>query len=55
MLMRTTPYGLLDVRRKARLLWSDRTMQRRWVRAWLIARKHGGLLLEGAPAQWRSR
>jgi hypothetical protein len=53
MQQRSTPYPLIDVRRMARRLWTDPAMQRRWLRAWLNARRHGGLLLEGAKPKWR--
>jgi len=54
MQQRTNPYTALDVRRTARRLWTDPVMQRRWLRAWLTARKHGGLLLEGSKPKWRA-
>jgi len=51
---RKTPYTSLEVRRMARRLWEDPAMQRRWLRAWLTARKSGGLLLEGSNPKWRA-
>jgi hypothetical protein len=54
MRQRSTPYTLVELRRMARRLWSDPAMRRRWLRAWLTARKHGGLLLEGADPKWGS-
>jgi hypothetical protein len=54
MRQRSTPYSAVALRRMARRLWADPVMQRRWVRAWLIARRHGGLLLEGSQPKWRA-
>jgi len=54
MRQRSTHYPTVELRRMARRLWVDPAMQRRWVRAWLTARKHGGLLLEGAKPRWRA-
>jgi hypothetical protein len=54
MIVRREPYSTLAVRRAARRLWADPAMQRKWLRAWLVARKGGGLLLEGSPAKWRA-
>jgi len=54
MRQRATPYPTIELRRMARRLWPDPTMQRRWLRAWLIARRHGGLLLEGSRPKWRA-
>jgi hypothetical protein len=55
MRQRTTPYTLVELRRMARRLWADPAMRRRWLRAWLTARKHGGLLLEGAEHKWGNK
>jgi hypothetical protein len=55
MRQRSTPYALLELRRMARRLWTDPAMRRRWLRAWLTARKNGGLLLEGADPKWGNR
>jgi hypothetical protein len=54
MQIRREIYSLLDLRRAARRLWDDPAIQRKWLRAWLVARKGGGLLLEGSPAKWRA-
>jgi hypothetical protein len=54
LMQRTTPYTFLEVRRMARRLWTDPAMQRRWLRAWLTARRHGGLILEGSKPKWRA-
>jgi hypothetical protein len=55
MRQRTTPYTLVELRRMARRLWADPAMRRRWLRAWLTTRKHGGLLLEGAEHKWGNK
>ena len=50
----TQPRSLLCLRKTARKLWSDPSMQRKWLRAYLKARGWGGLVIEGAPSKWRA-
>ncbi len=46
--------SLLCLRKMARKLWHEPSMQRKWLRAYLRARGWGGLVIEGAPG-WRAR